>query len=295
MIDVDAYALGMDIGGSHVTAALVDLQRREVLESSRTHCLVDGDSSADALYAAWSNAGRSAVEGFPGVQVRHVGIGMPGPFEYDRGVSRLEHKFAALYGQNVGLALQARWAGCGLAGAEVHFANDAAVWALGEWWGGSGRGMRRMIAVTLGTGLGSGFVESGRIVSQGECVPPDGQVWNLPHRDGIAEDYVSGRTVSRGYQERTGLDLSAREVALRAAAGDPQAAAVFSNLGLLLAEILTPWVAAFRPDGLVVGGNIAHAWELFSSSLQAGLPGLPCLPTLHFETSSLLGGAVLGA
>ena len=287
-------ALAIDIGGSHVTAALVDLTQRTVLENSRTHRWVNGDAGAEELYAAWCGAGLLAAASVPAARVRHAGIGMPGPFEYESGVSYLEHKFAALYGQNVGAELRRRWAGSPLEGAGVFFANDAAVWALGEWWGGAGRGLGRMIGVTLGTGLGSGFVDHGHILSRGETVPPDGQIWNLPYRDGIAEDYAAGRVITREYAQCTGTELSAREVAAQATAGDEQARAVFAELGRQLARILIPWVERFQPDGLVVGGNIARSWDLFSPALQSGLPGLVCLPTHHFETSSLLGGAVLG-
>lgn len=293
MMDLEC-ALAMDIGGSHVTAALVDLQGRAVLEPSRVKQAVDPDGSADDLLRAWSQAGLAAANRIS-VQIRHVGIGMPGPFEYGAGVSCLTHKFAALYDRNVGAELQQRWRGSGLAGIPIFFANDAAVWALGEWWGGAERGMGRVIGVTLGTGLGSGFVAGGRIVSDGEDVPPGGEIWNLPYREGIAEDYAAGRVISRGYKERAGLDLSAQEVAARAAIGDAQAAAVFADIGTQLAGILSPWVKKFKPDGLVVGGNIARSWAYFGAALRAGLPGLACIVTSHFEDSSLLGGAVLGA
>ena len=288
------YALGMDIGGSHVSAALVNLERREVIEHSRVDRAVDPDSSAQELIAAWGGAGAEAAACLPNARVLHAGIGMPGPFEYDSGVSCLTHKFAALYGQNVGMMLRSLWAGSSLEGAPVFFANDAAVWALGEWWGGAGRGYARVIGVTLGTGLGSGFVANGHIMSSGEEVPPDGQIWNLPYRDGIAEDYAAGRVIRHGYHVRTGLELDAREVALRAAGGEQLALEVFAELGTHLAGILAPWVECFRPDGLVVGGSIAQSWELFSLALRSGLPDLICRPTQHFETSSLLGGAVLG-
>ena len=287
------YALAMDIGGSHVTAALVDLERREVLASSQAQYPVDPDASADDLLAAWSGAALQAASAQPGL-IRHIGIGMPGPFEYEAGVSCLTHKFEALYDRNVGEELQARWTSSRLEGVPLYFANDAAVWALGEWWGGAGRGMGRIIGVTLGTGLGSGFISGGRILSAGDEVPPGGEVWNLPYQDGIAEDYAAGQAISRGYPDHAGLVLTAREVAARAARGDERAMSVYAELGAHLARILLPWVDHFQPEGLVVGGNIAHAWPLFDAPLKAGLPGLACLVTTHFEISSLLGGAVLG-
>ena len=293
-------ALGMDIGGSHVTAALVDLERRAVIEASRAHRAVDPNASAEELLAAWAGAGLDAVRGMAGrVLVLHAGVGMPGPFEYAAGISRLTHKFAALYGMNVGAALQERWARGAPSAMDcmpVFFANDAAVWALGEAWAAKpvGLGAARVIGITLGTGLGSGFIENGRIIAQGDAVPPGGEIWNTPFRGGIAEDYAAGRVIVQLYREKCGLELSAERIAGRALSGDEQARAAFETLGANLAEIMAPWVARFEPDCLVVGGSIAHAWDLFHPALEAGLPGLDCRVTTRFEASSLLGGAVLG-
>lgn len=62
-----------------------------------------------------------------------------------------------------------------------------------------------------------------------------------------------------------------------------------------MAEFLRPWVTEFAPDCLVVGGNIAHAWELFAPALDAGLegchPGLQLHKAVLFEDAALLGAA----
>jgi len=286
-------ALAMDIGGSHVTAAVVDLERREVVASSRARRYVRENLAAEELLAQWASAGLEAVAAFPGVMIRHAGVGMPGPFEYASGVSRLTHKFAALYGVNVGEALRERWRRTPMANAPVLFANDAALWALGEWWGGAGRGLRRVVGVTLGTGLGSGFIDTGRVVTQGEGVPPGGEIWNVPFRDGISEDYASGRSIARAYSQRGGAELSPAAIAMRAFAGEPEARQAYAELGANLAAILGPWLGRFDAEALIIGGSIARSWELLRPALQAGLPCMSCRVTAHFEESTLLGGAVL--
>lgn len=288
-------ALSMDIGGSHVTAALVDLRDRAVIQPSLVKRSIDPDAPAAELLSAWACAALQAAAQSPGGAVAHVGIGMPGPFEYAAGISRLTHKFAALFGLNVAAALHDRWAGSPLTAAPIHFANDAAVWALGEAWGGSGRGFERVIGLTLGTGLGSGFNAFGKIVSSGPEVPPGGEVWNLPFHGGIYEDFVCGRAIVGAYATRVGGPaLSAAEIARLALSGDPDALEVYRAMGARLAELMAPWVGSFHPGCLVVGGSIAHSWDLFQTALQAGLPGLSCRVTTLFEASSLLGGAVLG-
>ena len=294
MTQPPTHALAMDIGGSHVTAALVGLEARQVTQASLTRRPVDETAPAEMLISRWAGAALDAVQQASISSVTHAGIAMPGPFEYATGISRLTHKFAALNGCNVGQALSERWAGTPLAHVPVRFANDAALWALGEWWGGAARGTQRMIGVTLGTGLGSGFIDQGQIVTAGDQVPPNGEIWWVPYLDGIAEDYVSGRALAREYQKRTQRELNAASIAEAASSGDRDALAVFLVFGEHLAEAFRPWVERFHPDCLVVGGNIAHAWTLFSPSLNARLPGLACLPTEMYEISGLLGGAALG-
>ena len=294
MTQPPTHALAMDIGGSHVTAALVDLETRQVTRDSLARRPVDEAAPAEVLLGQWAGAALDAVQQAGIFSVTHAGIAMPGPFEYATGISRLTHKFAALNGWNVGQALSEHWAGTPLAHVPVRFANDAALWALGEWWAGAARGTQRMIGVTLGTGLGSGFINQGQIVSAGDQVPPNGEIWWVPYLDGIAEDYVSGRALVREYQKRTQRKLSAASIAGAASSGDRDALAVFSTFGEHLAAAFRPWVERFKPDCLVVGGNIARSWALFSPSLQAGLPGLACHPTEMYEISGLLGGAALG-
>jgi predicted NBD/HSP70 family sugar kinase len=209
-------ALTMDIGGSHVTAAMVDLERRALIPASRANRAVDPHASADELLGQWAQAGLDALGACPDVQISH-------------------------------------------------------------------------------TGLGSGFIDDGQIICAGDTVPPEGQIWNVPFRDGISEDYAAGRVIVSAYRARVGVKLNAAQVARRALEGDADAKAVYAELGRNLAEIMAPWVARFQPDAMVVGGNVARSWELLREPLSAGLQPLICRPTKNFEGSSLLGGAVLSA
>jgi glucokinase len=293
MTNPSNHALVLDIGGSHVTAALVDLEKRQVDQASLVRRSVAQEAAAEILIGQWAGAALDAMTQTSTPSVTHVGIAMPGPFEYVTGISRLTHKFASLNGWNVGKALSQRWEGTHLADTPVRFANDAALWALGEWWAGAARGTQRMIGVTLGTGLGSGFIDQGNIVNSGDQVPPSGEIWWVPYLNGITEDQVSGRALVRGYQALKGDELTPAQIANLASTGDPHAQSVFAGFGDHLAAVLQPWVQRFNPNCLVVGGNIARAWALFRVSLEAGLPGLSCRVTEAYEISGLLGGAAL--
>src|SRR5690606_9885973 len=122
-----------------------------------------------------------------------IGIAMPGPFDYVNGISLIKGlgKYEALYGMNIKGELKARM--MLPQDVPVIFANDAVCFARGEYSYGSALGYRRVVALTLGTGLGAAFLEDGRRVDKGPEVPDGGVLYNIPYGNGIAEDCFSTR------------------------------------------------------------------------------------------------------
>ena len=287
--------LALDIGGSHVSAAVVDSRSRDIVVGTRTHVDVDEGAARDVILDTWAEAALRAADGLGVGGVSGIGIAMPAPFDYRRGVSLMQHKFRALYGLPVVALLAERFRRSPLEGAPIAVANDADLFALGEWWAGAAQGRRRMIGLTLGTGLGSGFVADGHIVNGGAEVPPEGEIWNLPYLEGVAEDYVSGRAIGSTYARATGQTLSASQIAQRAEAGEHAARDAFAELAVHLARILEPHVARFKPASIVVGGKIAHAWPAFGPRLAAALAPVECQPSARFEDATLLGAAALAS
>jgi glucokinase len=295
-VSTDPHAsriLALDIGGGHVSAAVIDVHARDIVVGTRAYVDMDEGATREVILDTWAEAALRAVAAVPGGSVNGIGIAIPAPFDYGRGVSLMQHKFRALYGLPVVTLLGERFRRSPLELAPIVVANDADLFALGEWWAGAAHGQRRMIGLTLGTGLGSGFIADGRIVTSGPEVPPGGEIWNLPYLDGVAEDYVSGRAITRTYARAGARTLTVRQIAQRAEAGEPAARDAFATLALHLARILQPHVAQFRPACVVVGGKIAHAWRAFGPRLAEALAPVKCLPSARFEDAALLGAAAL--
>jgi glucokinase len=281
-------AVVLDIGGSHVTSAVVDLEKRVILPSSLQRLPLHPDAAANELLNLWAKV----IQNTRVNDIKHIGIGMPGPFEYHTGISRLEHKFAALYGLNIGKELQQRLNTT----VPIYFGNDASLFALGEWWTGAALGHERVIGVTLGTGLGGGFVAEGEILYSGIGVPPDGGIWNLPYLNGIAEDYVSGPSLVKQYEIKTGKIHSPLEIANQAKQNNLAAQEVYLEFGTHLGKILNPWAHSFEATCIVVGGNIARSWDLFASSFaeSLALPEVKLAASKLYDEANLLGAAALG-
>jgi glucokinase len=175
---------------------------------------------------------------------------------------------------------------------EVRFLNDAHAFILGEWWAGAANGHARAMGVTLGTGLGSGFVVDGEIVVFGPGIPPEARLDLVPFRGRPVEDVTS----SRGIVASFGASASVAEIARQAYAGDAKAVVTFRAFGSALGEFLEPWVEHFEPTCLVFGGSITRAWDLFLETFRESCPQAGrlayCGPAARLDQAPLLGAAL---
>jgi glucokinase len=288
----------VEIGGSHVVAAMVDLGAGVVVPGSSHRADLDPAGSAEEILGTVI-ACSAALPAAPG---ERWGVALPGPFDYERGVGLFTGvaKFESLYGVDVGKALMG-----GLAGppASVAFLNDAEAFAWGEWLFGAAAGYRRCVFLTLGTGIGSAFIADGTIRRSGPGVPPEGHA-HLMQIDGRPlEDTVSTRAIERGYARRTGsAQAGVATIASLARAGDPAAATVLSSAFRQLGTALRPYLQDFAAQALVVGGAMTRSWDLIGPAFEDGLSraadgadsalrGLKVSVAANMADAALLGAA----
>jgi predicted NBD/HSP70 family sugar kinase len=271
-----------------VSAGRVDMARSRLDPSGVRRFALDAASSRGELLGTITEAAREVT--LPVID--RWGVAVPGPFDYEHGVSKIRGvgKLESLYGVD----LRDRLArDLSLASPErMRFLNDAQAFVLGEWWAGGAKSCRRAMGVTLGTGLGSGFLEDGELVGEGSDVPPEARLDLVRFRGGAVEDVIS----SRGIAEAFDGALSVGEIANRAQNGDHQARMVFRGFGTALGEFLEPWVVRFAPTCLLFGGSIARAWDFFAEGLLEACPSAArlerCSPADHLEEAPLLGAAL---
>lgn len=259
------YAIGADIGGSHICSAAVDLAEGTICGEAVT-TPVDSHAGAVEILDAWAANIRQAAALSPAGRVTQVGFAFPGPFDYVRGLSLISgvRKFDRIYGLDIAESMQARLPG----DCAFRFVNDASAFALGECLGGAARDADRVVALTLGTGVGSGFVENRRLVESGEEVPANGWVYCLPFGEGIVDDAFSTRWVCSRYEQLTGRKIAGAREAAERHASDAAAQQLFDEYGERLAAFAGPVLQRFRARTLVLGGNIARACPLFGPAMQ---------------------------
>lgn len=279
--------LGIDIGGSHISGCMIELDDASFLRNTEVHAKVDPAGAADELIGAWSKAMKNSFEK-AGEPVGYIGIAMPGPFDYDQGISQITglHKFESLYGLNVKelLAMQ-----LGIAPSNIQFINDASAFLLGEVKGGAGQGFANAAGLTLGTGLGSaGYFDH---------VLHNGDLWCTPYKEARAEDYLCSRWVVQEYRRLSGRTIHGVKDLMPGFHQDEYAQQLFQTFGRNLGEVLLMKYPPSLQEVVVIGGNIARAWDCFIPHTlayfrQEGVE-MNLRPALLGEDAMIMGAACL--
>lgn len=263
------YAIGTDVGGSHISCALVDLEQGRLVKGTRSEGDVDNKADKETTLKSWAGVLAKTMAATDSASLAGIGFGMPGPFEYDKGIGRFAQveKYYSLNGVDVAAGLAT------ILGVEVplRFMNDASAFAAGEAWLGSAAGAERNMSITLGTGFGSAFVADGVPVVDGDEVPRMGCVWHLPYSDGIADDFFSTRWFIKRFREETGQVATGVKQIAEAAENDSRAMAIFARYGYNMGEFLGPWLRKFGASILVIGGNVTGAYNLFGPAFENAL------------------------
>lgn len=283
------FAVGMDIGGSHVCSAVVNVANGDLVSEPVT-TPVDSKASAKPIVDAFAENIFRTTENFSG-EISGIGFAVPGPFDYENGISTISGvaKYESIFGLDFRKTLYARLLGRGIS--DFRFTNDASAFALGECLSGAGKGADRVVGITLGTGLGSGFVDRHHLVCCGDNVPLNGWVYHLPYEDGIADDAFSTRWVCRRFHELTGQTVKGAKEVADAYGKCAEARQLFDEYGTRLAAFLAPLLKRFDADVLVLGGNISRAYPLFGKVLVHDLEKSGCRTAV--TTSQLMDKAPL--
>lgn len=258
------YAIGLDIGGTHITAAIINVTEMKVLESSLHKESFDSNLAVDAVMDIWEKVIRISLENSGVEKVTGLAVCMPGPFDYSKGICWIkgQSKYEHFYGLNVRDLFRDR-----LKLSDdfpILFENDAVCFGKGEVFKDANNLSKKVMAITLGTGLGACFIDKGTSISSGDLVPSDGELYNIPFKKGIAEDYVSARGVLSRYFAVSGVNVeNGLELFNLANSGDVRAIKVFEEMGVDLAEIVIPWLKSFKADAFIIGGKIANANAYF--------------------------------
>jgi len=270
MENADVMAIAIDAGGTYFKSALVDLNG-EIFPGSFIERPSFSNAEKDKIIFAFQGLLRemkdcAAQKNF---RVSKIAIDFPGPFDYQRGVCMMRHKFFSLYDLPLKpLVMEI----IDDPDVPVTFHHDMHAYTYGAYKYDVGQGYSRVFCVAIGTGLGGGLVLNGQPVmrpDRGAMFP----IFSKPYKDDILEDIVSNRGLVNEYRRLTGFEgeLDAKIIEQFAEQKDLAALEVYNNMGKVLGEELKEIFEKWDVQCLILGGQISKAYHLFGPALKTAL------------------------
>jgi fructokinase len=199
-------------------------------------------------------------------------------------------------------------------GRPVRFANDANCFALSEATDGAAAGASIVFGVIVGTGCGGGIVVDGRVLTGVNGVAGEWGHNPLPAlrdaempddacycgRRGCIEQFLSGPGLSRQHRAMTDEELTAHDIAARAAAGDEDARATLAVYEERMARALGSIINVLDPDVIVLGGGLSNIERLYANVPRLWSPFVfsdrvdtRLVRAIHGDSSGVRGAAWL--
>lgn len=284
----NSVAIGVDIGGSHISSAAVDLKRLKIIPETTFSIKVNNKAGKEAVFKNWAEAINETIKTIPIQEKINIGFAMPGPFHYKTGLAMFKDndKYENLYNVYIpdGLAKHIN-----ATKMKMRFLNDATSFGVGVAAIGKAKNFSKIIVVTLGTGFGSAFIKDGVPVVEANNVPLNGCLWDKPYKQGIGDDYFSTRWCVNRYQELSSVKVNGvREIA---EANNEHAVKVFKEFGSNMAEFMIPFLRQFNPGLVVLGGNVSNASQFFLPTLEDKIKVARL--KVNFEISDLMEDAAM--
>lgn len=264
------YKFGVDVGGTTVKIGLFSGDGK--LEEKYEIATDKSDQGAHIIEHIAAKLDEIIAEKSYGIlDCMGVGIGLPGPVDRGMilgcvnlgwGIFSIVEEFSKAF-HNV----------------PVYAGNDANTAALGEYVAGAGKGMKNMMMITLGTGVGGGIIIDGRILEGANGGA--GEIGHIPvnpqeqdtcgcGKKGCLEQYASATGVVRIAEKlrkengNTALPAgcTAKQVFDCAKEGDELAMQAVEELGRYLGLALASCACVLNPEGIVIGGGVSRAGKI---------------------------------
>lgn len=270
--------LGVDLGGTNLCIGLVK-DNAVVSRVSVPSFAADATMEQTLEYLA-----AQIAEVFTS-EVKKIGIGVPSVVDVEKGIVYEAANIPSWKEVHLKEFLESRF------GVPVNINNDANCYAMGAYGRLSAvSDPDVLVTVTLGTGLGIGVVDHGRLFCGYNCGV--GEVGYIDYKDGCLEEYCS-----RQFFDKHGVQC--HEAAAAAMGGDAAAIELFNEFGRNLGYAVCLLMYAYDPSHIVFGGGIANALPLFRSSMEEYVKGhFPFrsnFDRLHFEAMTENDIPIIGA
>jgi len=259
---MNIWVIGIDLGGTKISAGIVDRSGRIVGEIVTLP--TESWKSPERIFENMTRTidlclKRSKINL---KNITGIGVGVPTVLDNDSGTLTSSDNLPTMGGFNLKNALLKYYRG-----KKIIIENDANCFIIGEKLCGKAKDYRFCCGVTLGTGLGVGIILNDKLYrgSKGSA----GEIWRSPYKKyKNIEEIVSGKGLSSQYEKLTGLKVEAPLIEEKARQGDEKAKEVWKIFGEALGYALSYLVNILDPEIIVIGGSISKAYDCFIDFTQ---------------------------
>ncbi|MDW7695119.1 ROK family protein [Flammeovirgaceae bacterium SG7u.111] len=269
--------VGVDIGGTSINIGLV-----------RGGQLVKKIKCATPAFEAKEVVIKAVIDGIENISANHeiegIGIGVPGLLDVHAGIVYDLNNIPSWDEVHLAKAIEEYFC------VTVYLANDANCFVVGEKVYGEGASYNSIAGISLGTGIGMGFILNNQLHSGIKSAA--GEVGAIPYLFHNYEHYCSGKF----FQQEFGLDGDL--VFQRALDGDVVSKGIFKQFGSHLGHLLKHLMYIMAPEAIFIGGSIKEAFPFFSESMWEVLHTFPykrVLDSMVIEKSEMNDIAIMGA
>lgn len=276
------FRIGVDIGGTNIKIALVDLKGGIVYSNTTP-------TRAEMGYEYTINNIKQAIIDLmketkvDKASIEAIGFGFPGQIDYKNGIVRMLPNIPGWIDVPVAKIMEDEFK------IPTRLDNDVRCAALGELNFGAGKGCQNLICITVGTGIGSGLIVNGKLVRGASNAAGEIGHIKLTLNDGplcgcgdfgcfeayasgpaivaMAREYIAGGKSSK-YKEMATEELSPYIVAQAALQGDAVAKKIYTKMGETIGIGLASVVNLLNPEKIIIGGGVAEAGDILFDPIR---------------------------
>ena len=303
----DELAIGVDMGGTSVKIAVV--RGIDIIERAEPVPTMDF-GTPEAVFGEVGKRIKELQVKYP--DLKAVGMGLPGFVDHDAGIADSLANVPGWYDVPARRLLEE------LSGLPAAVDNDANCMAYAEWQLGAGKGMKNLVCLTLGTGVGSGIIVNGQMLHGHMSAAGELGQMSIDYRGrsgyyknyGALEDYIGHRNLTADAiaayaaagMTRTEEECSPLGLEKAAEAGCPVALACWDDLARKLACCLVSCHYILNPEAFIIGGGVAKAGDWLFQPLREYVKNqvyakhfaqLKILPAMLSNEAGMVGAAAM--
>ena len=277
------YRIGVNIGGTNVKIAIVDLEGKIVYSNTTP-------TRAEMGYEAGVNNIKQAIKdlmqetGADNKTIDAIGFGLPGQIDYKGGFVKNLPNIPGWVNIPLAKIIEEEF------NIPTRLDNDVRCAALGELNFGAGKGCENLICITVGTGIGSGIVLNGKLVRGASNAAGEIGHIKMSLNDGplcgcgdygcfeayasgpsivtMAKEYISGGKSAKYKEMATDGIITPYVVAQAALQGDSVSIQIFKQIGTIIGVGLSSVVNLLNPEKIIIGGGVADAGDILLEPIR---------------------------